>query len=486
MAILAASILATAAEPAEARKRHRRAKPYNPPYAAFVIDANSGKVLLADNADKLRHPASLTKIMTLYLLFEQMEAGKIAPDTALPVSEEAAAQAPSKLGLRPGQTIPVDHAIKALVTKSANDVAVVIAEALAGDEESFAKLMTRKARALGMTRTTYRNASGLPDDEQVTTARDQVLLGRAIQDVFPGYYRYFSIASFNYHGRPLRNHNHLLGRVEGMDGIKTGYTRASGFNLVTSVHRGSRHIVAAVLGGRSARWRDARMQGLIEKFIDDGATRRTLARITDTTNSADARLRKPTPAEPAGNEPAAAIAMNDHPIPGSLEPIRAVPVRTLSVRPGMMRPPAIAEGSSAAPVNDAARALSSFDPARPKIDHPGAVPTPRIAAAYAAEPASPAPASGGRAGSPEPIAARGGWLIQVGAFEDEGQAKERLQSVKSTAPAVIRAAEPFTERVVTRGKTYYRARFAGFDKERAHAACHALKNNDVACIALKN
>ena len=221
---------------------------YSPQFSSIIVDGNSGATLSANNPDGIRHPASLTKIMTLYLLFERLDAGKMKLDTEMQVSEHASEQAPTKLGLRPGQTITVEDAIKGLVTRSANDAAVVIAEAIAGDEDDFAKLMTRKARALGMTRTVYRNASGLPDDEQVTTARDQSTLGRAIQDRFPRYYRYFSTTAFNYRGQSIRNHNHLLGSVEGVDGIKTGYTRASGFNLVTSMRRGNRHLVGVVHG----------------------------------------------------------------------------------------------------------------------------------------------------------------------------------------------------------------------------------------------
>ena len=189
--------------------------------------------------------------------------------------------APSKLDLRPGQTIAVEDAIKALVTKSANDVAVVVAEAIGGDEDSFAEMMTRKARAIGMSRTVYANASGLPNDEQVTTARDQSLLGRAIQDRFPRQYRYFATSSFFYRGHAIRNHNRLLGRVAGVDGIKTGFIRKSGFNLLTSVRRGNRHLVAVVLGGTSGGARDARMRDLIEAHIEEGATERTIAKITE-------------------------------------------------------------------------------------------------------------------------------------------------------------------------------------------------------------
>ena len=224
---------------------------YSPAFSSIIVDGNSGATLSANNPDASRHPASLTKIMTLYLLFERLDAGKMKLDTEMPVSEHAAEQAPTKLGLRPGQTIRVEDAIKGLVTRSANDAAVVIAEAIAGDEDDFAELMTRKARILGMSKTVYRNASGLPDDEQVTTARDQSSLGRAIQDRFPRYYRYFSTVSFTFRGHSISNHNHLLGAVEGVDGIKTGYTRASGFNLLTSVKRDGHYIVAVVLGGPS-------------------------------------------------------------------------------------------------------------------------------------------------------------------------------------------------------------------------------------------
>ena len=273
---------------AEARRsRHHHARhheaheSYSPAFSSIIVDGNSGATLSANNSDAIRHPASLAKIMTLYLLFERLDAGKLKLDTEMRVSEHASEQAPTKLGLRPGQTIAVDDAIKGLVTRSANDAAVVIAEAIAGDEDDFAKLMTRKARALGMTRTAYRNASGLPDDEQVTTARDQATLGRAIQDRFPRYYRYFSTVAFNYHGHSIRNHNHLLGEVEGVDGIKTGYTRASGFNLVTSMRRGNRHLVGVVLGGRSGSSRDAIMRNLLAENLDKAATKRSVAAIAE-------------------------------------------------------------------------------------------------------------------------------------------------------------------------------------------------------------
>ena len=262
---LAGLVVATAvASDADARTRHRRhhrpaaSSTYDPPVSTIVVDANTGAVLQATNPDAMRHPASLTKMMTLYLLFERLQSGKLNLNSELPVSAHAAAQAPSKLGLKPGDSIRVETAIKAIVTKSANDVAVVIGEALGGDEPSFARMMTAKAHALGMAHTTYHNASGLPDDAQVTTARDQAIIGRALRDRFPQYYHYFSTRAFDFRGRTVRGHNRLLGNIAGVDGIKTGYIRASGFNIVTSVHRGNRYVVAAVFGGRTAR---ARRQG---------------------------------------------------------------------------------------------------------------------------------------------------------------------------------------------------------------------------------
>ncbi|WFT82417.1 D-alanyl-D-alanine carboxypeptidase [Methylobacterium sp. CB376] len=265
--IAAAAVLTAMTHPADARRRghhHGGGGGYNPPFAAMVVDVKSGRVLHAVNEDALRHPASITKVMTLYLLFEQLERGKMSLDTPLEISANAARQAPSKLGLRPGSTITVEEAIKALVTKSANDVACAIGENIAGSEGAFAEMMTRKAHALGMSRTHYANASGLPDSDQITTARDLTVLARAIQDRFPRYYRYFQTRSFAFRGRVIGNHNHLLGRVEGVDGIKTGYTRDSGFNLMTSARLADRHIVAVVLGGKSVASRDAIMTRLVQ------------------------------------------------------------------------------------------------------------------------------------------------------------------------------------------------------------------------------
>jgi D-alanyl-D-alanine carboxypeptidase len=254
---------------------------YRPPYAAIVVDDKSGFVLHEVSADDPRHPASLTKIMALYLLFEQLDGGKLKLDTPLPISTRAALQPPTKLGLKANQTIKVEDAIKGLVTKSANDAAVVVAEAIGGSEKEFAKLMTLKARALGMMGTTYVNASGLPAQEQITTARDQAVLGRAIQHRFPGYYQYFATPSFHYKGVEMHNHNALLGQVKGINGIKTGYTEASGYNLVSSIRRDEKYVVAVVLGGTSNAARDARMRQLIEDHISLASTQRTVPIIVE-------------------------------------------------------------------------------------------------------------------------------------------------------------------------------------------------------------
>jgi len=277
VAVLAA-LSAGGAGRAEARASKAHAvhgSSYQPLYADIVIDDNSGQVLHDVNADEPRHPASLTKIMTLYLLFEQLDAGALKLDSPLPVSAKAALEPPTRLGLKAGQTIAVGDAIGGIVTRSANDAAVVVSEAVGGSEEEFAKLMTRKARALGMAGTTYVNASGLPDEAQITTARDQAILGRAIHDRFPSYYSYFSLLYFRYQGKDLHNHNGLLGKLEGVDGIKTGYTEASGYNLALSVRRAKKCVVAVVLGGTSNSERDARMRQLIEDNMPRAATLRT-------------------------------------------------------------------------------------------------------------------------------------------------------------------------------------------------------------------
>ena len=251
-------------------------------YAAIVIEEDSGRVLFARNADRLRYPASLTKIMTLYLLFEDITAGHLTLKSRIPVSKVAAGRSPSKLYLKPGQSISVEQAIYALVTKSANDVATAVAEKLDGSERAFAKRMTRKARALGMSRTTFRNASGLPHGKQRSTARDMARLAIAMRRDFPQYFKYFSTKSFNWNGRKFGNHNKLLSKFNGTDGIKTGYINASGFNLVATVTRNNVRLIGVVFGGKTSRSRDAHMMDILErqfKRIKPAQARQQLAAL---------------------------------------------------------------------------------------------------------------------------------------------------------------------------------------------------------------
>jgi D-alanyl-D-alanine carboxypeptidase len=550
--ILAATMVSiTASDPAAAKRHHRHGPAaantsYNPPFASIVVDANSGKVLQDSNADGLRHPASLTKIMTLYLLFERLEAGKLKLDSPLKVSEHAASQAPSKLGLDAGDTIDVEDAIRAVVTKSANDVAVVIAEAVGGDENEFAKLMTAKAHALGMTHTEYRNASGLPDDNQITTARDLALLGRAIQDRFPRYYRYFATPSFTYRGNSMRNHNHLLGSLEGVDGIKTGYTDASGFNLVTSMKRGNRYVVAVVLGGRSAGQRDSRMRELLTQNITHAADRRTAPVIAEKPQGFAVASTTASTAP----KPEAATTSAVRPAPGSSDPIKPILVRTIPVKAGATRSTASEPPTLQAPTSQPAEAPKPQiiavkpdpDPAPIINPQPGVLGVlPAQVAAQTIQPvtappvtvqpsaanvtigpppaptlqttarqqnvipvpaqvatASPAPSAGAIARdvaptttakaepAPPPTPVHTGWIVQVGALEAESEAKARLDLVRSKTRDLLARAESFTEPVSKGEKTLYRARFAGLDKDRAEAVCKSLKRSDIPCMALKN
>lgn len=489
---------------ASARKRKHRpaaAQSYQPPYASIVVDVNSGNVMQATNADTPRHPASLTKIMTLYMLFERLEAGKIKLNTELPVSAHAAAQAPSKLALKPGETIQVETAIRAVVTKSANDVAVIIAEALGGDEPSFARLMTAKARALGMRNTTYRNASGLPDDDQITTARDQATLGRAIQDRFPQYYRYFSTRVFEFRGRAMRNHNHLLGNVTGVDGIKTGYIRASGFNIVTSARRGNRHIVAVVFGGSTAKARDARVRSLIENNVNIAAVKRTAPQIVEGWDGkVQVASSPPVPVKDPREQVAVSPASTEGPALGSTDPIKPNAVKTFTVHPGSIRTGSLSPPSLSPMPSDSRKLVPSPASANAKVTN--------IATVKSEPPAPPPGAKPGvlgvlpvkstqvaSAGSQVPVPAataelaakpRGGWMIQVGAFDDETDAKQRLSAAQIKAKEQLGQADPFTEKVAKGDRSLYRARFAGLDKNQAENACKHLKRSEIPCMMLKN
>lgn len=305
----------------------------NPRYSSIVIDADTGAVLHESNADANRYPASLTKMMTLYMLFEAMEQRKMTVDTRMPVSTHAAAMPQTNIGLRAGDSISVRDAIPALIVRSANDVAAVVAEALGRSEANFGRMMTDKARQLGMRSTTFRNASGLPNLEQKTTARDMVTLSTRLMKDFPKYYHYFSTQSFSYKGITYNSHNRMVRNTSGVDGLKTGFIRASGFNVATSAKRGNRRVVAVVMGGNTAAARDQHMAQLIDRSFNQG--NRTIQVASNSKNAravavTAVKMNAPTPAlKPYPEQPKASesIVTQQYVVP----PVSAQPVQLQKV-----------------------------------------------------------------------------------------------------------------------------------------------------------
>jgi D-alanyl-D-alanine carboxypeptidase len=499
------------------RYRHARGGGGTSNIAAIVVDGNSGQTLYARNENELRFPASITKVMTLYLLFEQLEQGRLRLDSDIRVSAYAAAQKPTKLGLHPGETIRVDDAIRAVVTRSANDIAVAIAETIGGDEEGFAALMTLKAHALGMNSTHFANASGLPNGEQVTTARDLAILGRAVQERFPRHYHYFATHAFYYHGATIVNHNHLLDRVEGMDGIKTGYTHASGFNLLTSVKRNGHYIVAVVLGGPSARARDKIMADLIEDQIENGATVRTASTISgagldghnaEAAKSPDPSLRGTESAEKIDSRLAFAPSP-PRPNP-TLDPIQVASLNA-DVPPEKSRPafvsgaPKLGTAAPRAAPGENNWKQASLDGStargRPGLGGKLSTATPSAIRANAGPAAARAPGADKIAAATKeppqggvvkgadvrrPAVARSGWMIQIGATGDISKATELLARAKSEGRKTLTTAQAFTEKVQKGSETLYRARFAGLEADSAALACKTLKRSGFSCFATKN
>jgi D-alanyl-D-alanine carboxypeptidase len=525
-----------------------RAPAYSPPFSAMVVDANTGRTLYAASENEIRHPASITKVMTLYLLFEQLDKGRMTLDTPIEVSAHAAAQAPSKLGLEPGDSLTTEDAIKAIVTRSANDIAVAVAEKIGGDEENFAEMMTRKAHALGMAHTTYVNASGLPDDRQLTTARDLTILAQAVQERFPRYFHYFSTHSFEFAGQTIGNHNHLLGRIDGVDGIKTGYTNASGFNLMTSMHRDGRSLVAVVMGGRSAGARDAFMEQLLFQHYAQASTAHTAPMIAEAStpepfNVADAQAARRGAATPT--PPARSIAQADMEAESQAEGDddengdRAAP----QPRPAVAR---VDAAQPSAPINLTPHPIETVQPAKPMpIIHVAAVETapPAPIAALPLHAPTPAakpevlakdtptgkiadPASLGWVKGPEgmvraPEAASGvkpeallkqamtqasrpveetriakseearpvdhdGWKVQIAATDDADKANTMLNRAKAENRSSLALAKPFTEKVQKGDATLYRARFAVLDESAAETACRSLKRTGFSCFATRD
>ncbi|MEN0651966.1 MULTISPECIES: D-alanyl-D-alanine carboxypeptidase family protein [Hyphobacterium] len=409
----------------------------NPRYAAFVVDETTGEVLHARRADDARYPASLTKMMTLYMLFEALERGEVTLSTPMTVSRHAAGQSPSVLGVESGDTVTVETAIRALIIRSANDIAVVVGEHLAGTETAFATRMTSRARELGLTRTTFRNASGLPNSRQMTTARDMARLAIALHRDFPQYFHYFRERSFVHDGRTWRSHNNLVGRVNGVDGMKTGYIRASGFNIAVTAERGGHRIVTVVMGGPSAASRDNHAEELVnaafrsferrEQILmaaNDIAPRMNPIRMQDqiAVEIAQLDLRGPVAQGDADNMPALRVVLDDSPAPAR-EPVT----------------PAVRQSE------------------------PAALPaTVRTTAADAPS---------------------GQWAIQVGAYAGEAAALARLETVRTLASDLSSAALA-TPSVDTNGRRLFRARFEGVTADTARAVCRLLAERGEACFAV--
>ncbi|WP_420410453.1 D-alanyl-D-alanine carboxypeptidase [Hoeflea sp.] len=422
----------------------------NSKYAGIVVDAKTGKTLYANDADELRYPASLTKMMTLYMVFEALEARSIKLDTRIVFSANAAKEPPTKLGVPAGKSITVEQAIYALVTKSANDASTAVAEHLGGSEAKFAQMMTAKARSLGMSRTTFRNAHGLPNSKQVTTARDMARLGIALREHYPRYYKYFATRSFKFGGTRMGNHNRLLGTVRGVDGIKTGYTRASGFNLVSSVIDRDRSIVAVVMGGRTGASRNAQMKKLIAGYLPKASTRgggNLIAR---------------------GAPSAMAIAALELPKIGPVPALR----HKASARMALAyAAPAPVVGRQALAKSLADQKIAIPTPA-PAVSPPAAVATP----AQAIDPVTTASTS-----------LTEGWMIQIGAMPDRNAAIALLSRAQGAGGGALSGTEPFTMAYNKNNQKLYRARFGGFGGQSAATrACKTLEKKGFACWATAN
>ena len=400
-------------------------------YASFVMDMTTGRVLHAVNADTRNYPASLTKMMTLYMTFEAVEQGRLRMNERLLVSRRAAGMTPSELGLRPGERITVENAILALVTKSANDVAVVLAEALGRTEYKFALDMTRRARELGMKRTTFRNASGLPNRGQLSTARDMARLGKALIEKFPRYYDYFDTRRFTYEGDTYGNHNNLLGDYRGTDGIKTGYIRASGFNLVASVERRGHRLIGVVFGGRSAQSRDRHMIDLLDKGFRKIRSLETIEIVG--------------PPEP--------------------KPIRAIRRQVAAVR----------GNDDVVAMGDADPDAYGGDELRTGTRTAGGAPLP---------PATQRPDTI-RAAARALAAARGDFAIQVGAYSRASRAHDAAVKALNDVPRLLRTSRVSVTRFRHEADPIYRARLAGLSKDRARQACRLLESRGTNCLVIQ-
>ena len=426
-------------------------------YAAIVLDAASGEVLYERNADAQRYPASISKIMTLYLTFEALSTGRLKLNDQIVVSQHAASMAPSKLGLRPGQTISFDDAMRAVAVKSANDMAVALAERIGGSESRFAALMTLRAQELGMPNTHYVNASGLPDVRQISSARDIATLSRAVMRDYPQYYSYFSIKRFDWHGQSITNHNGLLNKMPGVDGLKTGFINASGFNLAASAVRDNHRLIAVVLGGNSTAARDAHVEDLLDTGFVVLHGRALGQNVTFAKNLFEPApigpITRPPTEEGSADQAGVRIVLTNnetaslHAATGPVAPNRGVvaeqPARPAAIRPDRAERPARLIEAKAERADSAADRLRDRRHGREKAD--------------------------------------GGWTVQVGAYKGKSQAHAQVAAISHKFGRQLGDADGGVD---TGGRGYYRARFAGLSAADAKDACRALRAHHETCMVV--
>ncbi|MEM9234160.1 MAG: D-alanyl-D-alanine carboxypeptidase family protein [Pseudomonadota bacterium] len=430
----------------------------NPKYAAYVMHADTGDVLFDRYSTETRYPASLTKMMTLYLLFEALEEGELTLTEKMSVSKRASLQPASKLGLRRGTTIDVETAIQALVIKSANDVATVVAEKLGRTESQFAQIMTRKAREMGMRRTTFRNASGLPDSRQRTTARDMAILSQRLVQDFPQYFHYFDDTSFKWNGRTYKSHNKVTQNFVGADGLKTGYTRASGYNLSTTASRDGHRLIGIVLGGRSGATRNRHMEQILGKAYADIKRRPTLVKSI--------HHLKPMP----GLRP---DRITDEPAPVLLAVVEASPSLAEATQFAAVDP--LPFDGTALPVQ-----AVPVEPATPDTLHSAQL----AALAASASVTVPIPQPIGEGDADLDSLARD-WVVQVGAFRSQPQAIEQIHLTQET----VRSVWPDAGREVNIAQKdeapVYRARFTRLTESEALSSCTAIRKSGDDCMVLQ-
>jgi D-alanyl-D-alanine carboxypeptidase len=423
---VAATLLAGGLAPSLAQAEVLRVNTSEPKYAAIVVDANTGDVLYNTRADSPRYPASITKVMTMYLAFEAINEGRLKLTDRVVFSPRAAGMSPTKLGLRAGDSITVDEAIKAISVKSANDAAAALAEKLGGTESNFARLMTLRARELGMTRTNFVNASGLPDSRQISTARDLAILSRATMRDFPQYYSYFSLRGFEFRGAYIRGHKRLLDTMPGFDGLKTGYVGASGFNLAGSAVRDGKRLIAVVLGGPSAAWRDDNMEDLLLAGFDTLRRRergeRTYTMAANVFDTPQGVYRAPS-AQGDGEQAGMSIQLTNNPSAGQkyavlnkMEPVASKPKKTA----------AVAEKAKKA---------------------------------------------------------KGDYVVQVGAFKEKTQARTHLTNINKKYGKLLAQGEG---EISDKANGFYKVRFVGMTEDDARDACKALKAKAQSCLVSAN